>query len=651
MTPGPHIVAVVTVLVLLASIPVHRTAAGDKPEELIVMANRVPTPASFVGSSVSVIDGEMLVRRQSSFVTDVLRDVPGVATSRSGTFGSQTQIRVRGAEANHLLVFIDGIKVTDPTASDQYPFAQLNAFDLERIEFVRGPQSSLWGSEAIAGVVNIVTRQTSEGRNAELFLDGGAFQTYSAGARAGRAWDSGSADVSGSYYDTDGENTSRSGSEEDGYRNATVTFNGSYDPRDDISLSLFARHVASTVEFDDDSVTGVPTDADLETDISLSYLRAGGVISAGHWEHALRFTWAGSERDNIENGAAANSQEGDRYGAYYQSSIGWGDVTGDSRANELILAADYEREEFMQHDPLFSANNQDEDRDVIGYVAQYLAEPMETLTISASVRHDDNSDFDNVTTWRISGAYTITSSGTRLHSSLGTGHKAPTFTELFGFFPEVFSFRGNEDLKPEESIGWDFGVEQSFADGRFVADLTYFSDKLKDEISTAFDFDPVTSAFFSTPVNLDGNSRRKGLEASVSAAATGALAISASYTYTDTRQPESQAGQVREIRRPRETAAINADYEFREKRAGLNLNVSYTGQQDDSFFDPVTFMPGSVELSDYWLVNLAGRIALSERLELRARVENMFDEEYEDVFGYRNPGIGAYAGVRINFLP
>ena len=202
--------------------------------------------------------------------------------------------------------------------------------------------------------------------------------------------------------------------------------------------------------------------------------------------------------------------------------------------------------------------------------------------MSLSGRYDDNSDFDDVGTFRATSAWTAAGTGTRLHASFGTGQKAPTFTERFGFFPDQFV--GNPDLEPEESTGWEAGMEQPFWNGRLSVGATYFREELENEIN-GFAFDPDTFLF--TAENLDGESERRGVEVSALARVTAALRFAASYTYTDSNQPDPVTGEdTREIRRPRHAASVNADWRFLDSgRAGLNANLSYVGDQDDTFFE------------------------------------------------------------------
>jgi vitamin B12 transporter len=257
------------------------------------------------------------------------------------------------------------------------------------------------------------------------------------------------------------------------------------------------------------------------------------------------------------------------------------------------------------------------------------------LNLSASIRYDDNSDFDNVSTYRLTSSYLFSGTSTRLRASVGSGQKAPTFIELFGFFPGLFI--GNPDLEPEKTQGFDIAVVQSW--GQWQGSAGYFNERLTDEIATSF----VPGTFMSTVVNLPGKSRRQGVELELNGQLTTDLRLQFSYTYTDSEQPDGSV----EVRRPQHMAAANLNYRFADQRANVNLNLSYTGSQQDLVFLPPFFIPESVELDQYLLVDLSGRYALSKRLELNIRVENLFDEDYTTVVGYRTPGRGIYAGLRL----
>ena len=308
-----------------------------------------------------------------------------------------------------------------------------------------------------------------------------------------------------------------------------------------------------------------------------------------------------------------------------------------------MLALDHEREDFTQRGTasFFGDPNQDQSMDNTGWVAEFLSQPLERLDVSASVRHDDNSDFENTTTYRLTASYLLANDTTRLHTSWGTGRKSPTFIERFGYFSG--QFLGNPDLKPEQTRGFDVGIAQALLTGLLTVDLTYFDERLKDEID-GFLFDSASGLF--TAANLDGESRRQGAELELDARLGEALRARLSYTYLDTRQPDPTGGSSREIRRPRHSAALNLNQAVLRGRGNLNLNLTYTGDQTDQYFPPPSFSTRTLTLDDYLLLDLTASYALSERLTLYARVNNLLNESYTDVIGYQAPGRGVYAGVR-----
>jgi vitamin B12 transporter len=333
--------------------------------------------------------------------------------------------------------------------------------------------------------------------------------------------------------------------------------------------------------------------------------------------------------------------DGDRYGFYYQTSYDFGH--GD-RTHRLTLAVDHERDEYQQRGPVtFGDPNQNQKMDNTGLVAEYLLQPLDALNLSASARYDDNSDFDSEATYRFAGSWRIESTGTRLRASAGKGQKSPTFTERFGFFPG--DFVGNPSLQPEKSIGFDVGLVQTAVDGQLRLDLTWFYDKVDDEIN-GFVFDPATGSF--TAGNENGTSHRRGVEVALQARLAKNLDGSASYTYTNAKEPDPvNGGNRREIRRPRHMAAGNLNYRFLDERANLNLNVSYSGKQKDEYFPPPDFAQTGVQLDDYTLVDLVLSYDLNDGISIYARAENLLDEDYENVLGYATPGAGYYAGLRM----
>jgi vitamin B12 transporter len=654
---------------LALSLPaVPAVAADDATNVVVVTASRTPLPAAAAPAAVSLIDRETIDRRQSAFAADLLRDVPGVTVSRSGSIGAQTQLRIRGSEANHLLVLIDGVEANDPAGNDEFGFEQLTTADIERIELVRGPQSALWGSDALAGVLNIVTRQPGDDFTARAFAEGGAFDTWYAGGSAGGRIGGARVGLSASQLDSNGTNASRQGGEEDGYRNRSGTLTVAGSPREALDLSFVARYTDASKEFDgidSGSVdgdgnfipgTGLPSDDDSRSDTQYGYVRAGGSLTLfdGAWTQRLNAAWTTTDTDTLDRDSVGSTTAADKYGLYYQSSLRLTGNTDTGTGQTLTAAIDQEWTEFRQRGqvlgPFFPGGepfdpNQDQDLRNTGLVAEYLARPIDPLVVTLAARHDLNSEFDDVTTWRAAGAWTFAGPATRVRASYATGQKAPTFVERFGFYANQFV--GNPLLKPETSRGWDLGLDQPFADGRVTASATWFHANLEDEINGLV-FDPSAGAF--TARNLDGDSRRRGVEVGLTANPAASLRLSASYTYTDSRQPDALTGEmIREVRRPKHAGSLNAAYQLAGGRADVSANLAYVGSRSDFFFDPLTFAQSTVRLDDYLLADVAVSYRVTSTLTAYARVENLLDEDYEDVYGFNTPGLGAYAGLRASF--
>ena len=644
--------------VFLATTAVSTTVPADEIRDtLVVTASRIPVPLSATGSSVSVIDREQIDARQAVFAVDLLQDVPGVAVSRSGSIGSQTQVRVRGAEANQVLVLIDGIRANDPAGNDEFAFQDLTTWDVERIEVVRGPQSALWGSDALAGVINVITRQPTEEFSAGGFAEAGSFDTYSIGGRvAGKVLGT-RAGLSLSRVNSNGSNSSRSGSENDGYRNTTGTLTLAGSPTDNLELDFVGRYTDTIKQFDaTDFSTGIPADSGDETRVNLGYFGTGGTLKLldDRWTQSLRAAWTTTDTDNSNDFGEAGSTAADKYGVYYQTSWQFTPGGGDSTGNSVTVAVLHEKQDFQQRgtvivlDPADPGQdldpNQDENQRTSAAVLEVILSPLRRASISLSARYDDNSAYDDAATFRATTAWTTEITRTRLHASYGTGQKAPTFVERFGYFPDQFI--GNPDLEPETSTGWEAGIEQPLFDDRVSLGATYFHEDLRNEINTIF----IPDTLRSTVENLGGISKRRGVEVTAQARVTESLRFSGSYTYLDATQPDANTGDdTREIRRPRHVASLNGDWRFLDKRADVNLNLSYMGNRTDTFFEPVVFGAETVNLDSYYLASVAVSYRLTELARAYVRVENLLDDNYEDVYGYSTAGRGAYAGIGLSF--
>jgi vitamin B12 transporter len=622
-------------------------SSPEAEETMIVTAHRIEVPASRAGSSVSTIDRDLLLERQSVLAVDVLQDLPSVSVSRTSGYGSLTDVRIRGAEANQVLVVIDGVEANDPALGDSFDFNSLSSYDIDNIEVLRGPQSALWGSDAAAGVINIRTRQGDPGFAAGAFVEAGSSATRFGGGNASYNTDRGGISVHGSYFDTDGEDATVEGDEDDGFDNLNLSMNGRWQPTETARLSMFSRYTEANSDYDGtDFTTGLPADADNDSEDESLLLSAAAGISTfdGVWDQSLRLTYLDTDHTQKSAGVENAKTSAEKVGIYYQSTFHLPDWKSFA-SQHLIVALDYEDEDFSQRGTALDAfdPNQDQNMDNIGYVAEFMTRPVPQLDLSASVRYDENSDFADVTTYRFTSSYLISASSTRLHASYGEGQKSPTFIERFGFFPDQFF--GNEDLQPEKNKGFDIGVQQRLFSDRASVSVTYFSERLEDEIN-GFAFD-VNSGLF-TAENLNGRSKRDGIEVELNSQLNTAVTLTGSYTYTDSREPDASGGRSRELRRPKHMAAMNLNAGLLAGRANLNINVSYTDDQSDRFFPPFPEAAQLVSLDSYVIVDIAGSYRFNDNVELYARANNSFDDSYQNVFGYRSPERAFYGGVRVN---
>jgi vitamin B12 transporter len=608
---------------------------------VVISGTRTPEPASETGSAVTIITAEELEAKQIRLVSDALRAVPGVAVNRSGPVGTFTQLRLRGAEANHTVVLIDGLKINDPFSSE-VDFAHLLSAQIDRIEVLRGPQSVLYGSAAIGGVISIFTKRGTAGTQAEASLEAGSFATVIGGASLRGAADRFDYGLSLNAVRTDGTNVSRFGSEVDGYRNNTVFGSARWQPTPVFSLNATLRWRDSRSQFDPQDFSfppgptyGLIIDGDRETDSKQLDARLRGQLSTldGQLEHQFGLARSKTKADNFANGVFSSGSEGTRTLLDYQGSLRFG---GSALPQVLTLAVERERLEFVNQGPTpTSAQNQSRDSDRTGLALEYRVRLPSQTALTLSGRSDRNDLLEGATTYRFTVAQPI--GKLKLRASAGTGVANPTFFELFGFIPG--SFDPNPNLKPEKSFGFDVGADLSVLGGAGKVSITYFDADLENEISGTFN----STTFRSSTINLVGKSKRRGLELETQLRLSSEWSLGAAYTYTDSKQPDGQS----EVRRPRHIASASVSYSLPSQRGGLTLAVDHNGQQQD--LDFTSFSTARVALKDFTLVRLAGRYALTPRIDVTARIENALNQEYEEVFSYRASGRAAFVGVTAKF--
>lgn len=607
-------------------------------EDIIVSATRTPTATETLGRSYSVISGEDLEQRQTRYVADALRTLPGMTVTRTGGPGGLTNIRMRGAEPNHVLVLIDGVEVS-AISEGSYDLGGLLAADIERIEVLRGPQSALWGSNATAGVISIVTKraardETRTGLRLETGTDG-TISPHGWLRHGGTDYD---VSLSAAFRRSDGFDIAPTGiDEKEGDRNLTLNGRGNWDPLPWLSLGGTIRHVDRSSETDGFDFTGGPLQGlpfdnvsrnDQRELFASAHARAESL--SGRLVHDLRLAFADVTSTARTDGVPTFTTEGTRLTASYQASYAFS--TGPV-SHVLTGALEFEREEN-------EASTGTQTRDLFGLVAQWQGS-WEGFALTAGLRHDVNDAFADATTWSVAASYRVLPD-TRLHASVGTGVTNPTFIEQFGFF--AGQFVGNPALEPEESLGWDIGVEQTLLGGRLILDATYFNARLRNEIVDGFD--PVAN--LPTSVNAPGTSPRQGVELSLTAIPLDGLSVTGAYTYTLSQD----AAGLQETRRPRHQASLSAVYSFLQGRARIGAEVIYTGSQTDTDFrDFFTngFQSDIVQLDEFVTVNLTASYRITDRAEIFGRIENLTDADRVEVFGFDGQGITGFAGIRTEF--
>jgi len=603
--------------------------------EVVVSASRVPVAPEEVGSAVTVITGEEMERKQVRVLADVLREVPGLAVNRSGGAGTFTQVRIRGAEGNQTLVIIDGVEVNDPSGGSEFDFGTLLAADIERVEVLRGPQSALYGSDAIGGVINIITKKGRGPAVGSFSLEGGSFATGNGSASVRGGGDDYHFSLGVTGFRTDGVSIapeSEGNSEKDGYWNQTFNVKLGATPIENLDLELSGRFVKSSVETDPQpSVLGIirTVDGDNETDTKQGSGRAQARYSLfdGSWEHITGISINNEESESFVDDVRTSEAEGRKVRYDYQTNLFFETPSVANATHTLTFLVERE-DESQETASAFGAS--DLDITNYGYVGEYRTALWDRLFLSGSLRYDDNDIFENQTTFRATAAYLHRETGTRLHGSYGTGAKNPTLFELFGFGP---NFVPNPDLQPEESRGWDIGVEQAFFNDRISLDVTYFNNRITDLIQGAGN----------TAVNLEGTSKIEGIEVTARAEVLEGLILSGQYTYTNGQD----ANDTELLRRPRHLASANLAYGFLDGRASVDLGVDYNGKQRDSRFSNFFQDSTNITLDDFVLVNIAASYEFTDGVELFGRIENLLDEDYQQVLGFDNPGIGAFVGVRV----
>lgn len=607
--------------------------------ELVVSASLFPLDATRVGSAVTVLHGDRLRQDNVPTVAQALRTVPGLAVNHSGTRGSLTEVRMRGAESNHLLVLIDGIEV-NALANLAFDFADMPIDDIERIEVIRGPQSGIYGSNAHAGVISIITRSGKGLAKPRLNarLEGGMLDTASGGINLRSAVGPVYGSFTASGYRSGGYNISHFGSERDGSRAFVGTGKFGIDVSDALNVEAVVRYANRSADGDPQDFTGgSPTyglllDGDQRTDHEGLAARVGATLRLfdGRWVQNINAKHFDETLTAFSNGVQTSSLGGTRRTFDYKSTTFFDtNFAGDER-HIVSLLADHRRENYSAS---FLGGTAFEKKRV-GLAGEYVLDLPTDTTLSGALRHDWNEPFENATTWRLSLSQRFPATASRLHASIGKGITDPDHTEILGF--PAFFILPNPNLKPESSVGWDIGLEQAFWNGLLVTDVTYFSADFKDKI------EPTFIGFNTLYVNSPGTSHRRGVEVAATLNPTDRLSFAATYTYTHARNSMG----VPELRRPPHSGSVQATLLSGDRRGRATIGATYNGSRRDIRFNDFPTPNSFVVLpaSTVFWANLSYEVTPHTSVFVRA--ENLFNRRYEEIFSYRAQPIAVFAGLR-----
>lgn len=620
--------------------------AANPVSELVVTATRSPQDPDKIGQSVTVLTATEIQASQQVLVSDLISRTAGVAYSRNGGPGGITTVRIRGAEGDQTVAVVDGVKINDPSApGGGYNFANLLTGDLARIEILRGAQSTLWGSQAIGGVVNIVTAEPTKALEGGLQAEAGTHNAYYVRGAAGGISDHLVWRLSASHDETDGVSSYARGAEADGYRTTGVSGRARLIATDHLSLDLRAVYTKSRNDFD-----GFPAPAYVFADTGQyaeieELVAYGGLNLAlldGRFRNRLAFGYTNSDSLNFNPAQAVTPVTFDSTGRNrrweYQGTF---EITP---AWTATFGAEREQASFRTRAPSAFTPSPVAATAKVGIdslYAQVRGNLVDNLSVTVGLRRDSHDTFGDHTLGQVAGAWSLNEGATILRASFGQGFKAPTLYQLYSTY-------GNRGLRPEQADAWDAGVEHTVGGGWLVVSATGFARETENQI------DFVSCAFGSlTPVCNPGGVPRFGYYDNiaktkahgaelVAAVTAGAFVFDANYTWTHTENLSAGANHGKQLaRRPEHQANLAATYNW---PVGLSTTASirYVGASFDN-------AAGSYTLQSYTLVDLRASYPVNDTFEVYGRVENVFDDSYETARDYGTVGRTATLGVRAKF--
>ena len=615
------------------------------PDDAAITATRTETLRSQIGSSISVITEEQIRSSGQTTLLGVLRSagVPGIDFAQNGNPGSVTSGFIRGANSSHTKVMMDGIPINDPSSPTRnFDFGSFSLDNVERVEIIRGPQSTLFGSDAIGGVVNIITKRGKGPAQFRSTSMGGTFGTWQQSLGVSGGTDKYYYSLSGSYLQSDGFSAAdkRNGNREhDGFKNGNLGFRGGYIFNEYVDFDVVYRYQKARIDIDDNfnAVPGGPggslgfivADSNhinaLESNTLRPQVRV--LLFDGALEQKAGFNYINYNRD--APGGFTPFFNGETRKFDYQANAKLFEL--ENFKNTATLGVEY----LDERSSTVSVPNASQFARSIYVQDQFALWDRWFTTVGG--RHDDYSIAGVADTYRVTTRYQLKETYTAFHGTLGTGFRAPSLAEYFGF-------GGNTGLRPEQSKGWDVGVEQAFdSERRFVVDGTYF----RNDFNNLINFAPAPGFPFGRNQNVD-LARTTGVELTANWQLFDDTALTATYTHTDAIDATTN---LRLLRRPPNKYSLGVSQFFLDRKANLSANLRWVDFRDDfgPYSDPVTFAPIRTRLSPYSVANLQAYYDWKPSVRFFGRIDNAFDQKYQEAFGFATPRFSVYAGVTMTF--
>lgn len=620
-------------LAFLFGLPISSALAQVQTlPDTVVSATGIPTDASEVASSVTVITEEQIQRDQRRTVADVLATVPGLNVVQTGGAGGQTSVFMRGTNGDHVKVLVDGIEMNDPSQPKrEFDFGPLMTDDIERIEVLRGPQSGLYGSDAIGGVISITTKKGAGPAKWTATFEGGSFGTMneklqvSGGtANTNYAFTAAHSIVNSTPVTPNDVLPPGQKRINDWSNNYTYTAKMGADLSDVFGINFVGRYNDTKLRITNDDFSNFPNVAPF-TDRSLyvNHQFNGGTDAVWHlfdgkFNNHLGVQFTDYSRRSMDPGANWQTFDGERTKYYWRSDLAL-------MPGQTLLMGVERAIEQAHTSTTFGGVRGSTQND--GAYVELQSKFSERFFLVSNVRHDENEAFGGHNTFRIAPAFLIPETGTKLKASYGTGFHAPSINQLFD------PLSGNPNLRPEESKGYDYGFEQSLFEKRVTFGVTWFHNDIDNLIT-------FSNAFPFTFENIN-KARTSGYESFVTAKITDRLQLRADYTHTNAIDAVTGAHLQR---RPADKISVSTVWQATNKLTVSATALWVSGWYD---FDRFGLVFPAFKTSPYKLVNLAANYALNDNVTVFARIDNLFDEHYQDPIGFMKQGFGIYGGIRL----